>query len=111
MAMSFRERKLCSTQATSTIADGLDVRVPVPESLLNLAEVMDEVLTVQDASLIEAMHLVFRHHGLVIEPAGAAGLAAAIAYKERFRGARIAAPLAGGNLSADQIRCWLMEKE
>jgi len=109
MAMSWREGKLCSTESISTIADGLAVRVPVPESLLNLAELMDEVLTVEDESLIEAMRLVFRFHGLVTEPAGVAGLAAAITYKEQFRAARLATPLCGGNLTSDQIRRWLLE--
>jgi threonine dehydratase len=111
MAMSWREGKLRSTETTSTIADGIDVREPVPESLLNLAGLMDEVLTVEDSSLIEAMRLVFRCHGLVIEPAGAAGLAGAIAYKERYRGTRVATPLCGGNLTSDQIRRWLIETE
>ena len=109
LAMSWREGKLLSTETSSTIADGIDVRVPVPESLLNLAGLMDEVLMVEDESMVEAMRLVFRYHGLVIEPAGAAGLAAAIVFKQRFRGARIATPLCGGNLTSDQIRRWLVE--
>lgn len=107
MATSWREGKLRSTETTSTIADGIATRVPVPESLLNLAGLMDEVLLVEDKSLVEAMRLVFSHHGLVIEPAGAAGLAAAITYKERFRGSRVATPLCGGNLTSEQIRRWL----
>jgi threonine dehydratase len=111
MAMSWREGKLRSTETSSTIADGIDVRAPVPESLLRLAGLMDEVLMVEDQSLVEAMRLVFRYHGLVIEPAGAAGLAAAITYKERFRGAQVAIPLCGGNLTSDQIRRWLIETE
>ncbi len=108
MAMSWREGRPCSTETSSTIADGIDVRVPVPESLVNLAGLMDEVLLVEDESLIEAMRLVFNYHGLVIEPAGAAGLAAAIAYKEEFHGARIATPLCGGNITDDQMRSWLL---
>jgi threonine dehydratase len=111
MAMSWQEGKLCSTETSSTIADGIDVRVPVPESLLNLAALMDEVLLVEDASLIEAMRVAFNYHGLVVEPAGAAGLAAAITYKERFRGARVATPLCGGNLTSAQVRRWLLQTD
>ncbi len=109
MAMSWNAGKICSTESATTIADGIAVRVPVPESLLNLAGLIDEVLQVEDDSLVEAMRLVFRHHGLVVEAAGAAGLAAAITYQERFRGARVATPLCGGNLTAEQIGRWLME--
>jgi len=111
MAISWRAGKPCSTETISTIADGLAVRIPVPQSLLTLAGLMDEILLVEDESLVEAMRLVFRHHGLVIEPSGAAGLAAAITYKERFRGTSVATPLCGGNLTSDQIRRWLMPTE
>jgi threonine dehydratase len=107
MAMSWSQDKLCSTESVSTIADGIAVRVPVPEALDDFNELVDDMLTVEDAPLIEAMQLVFRHHGLVTEPAGVAGLAAALAYSERFRGAQVATPLCGGNLTTAQIKDWL----
>ena len=46
------------------------------------------------------MALLGEHLGLVVEPAGAAGLAAIIAEPERWRGARLAIPLCGGNVDA-----------
>jgi threonine dehydratase len=64
-------------------------------------------LVVEDDTMIAAMQLLFSHHGLVVEPAGAAGLAAAIALPERFRGALVATPLCGGNLTSEQIGQWL----
>ena len=77
-------------------------------SLINhLAEVVDEVLLVEDQALIEAMQLIFREHGLMVEPTGVAGLAAAIAFRERFQGARVATPLCGANLTSEQIQQWL----
>lgn len=108
MKLSLERGVAESTESTATIADGIATRVPVPESLANLAGVVDEVLLVEDEALIAAMQLVFRHHGLVIEPAGAAGLAAAITFHERFRGAHVATPLCGGNLTSEQIRQWLL---
>jgi len=77
--------------------------------LADLKDVVDEVLLVDDGALIRAMQLAFRHHGLVIEPAGAAGLAAAITYEDRFRDALVATPLCGGNLTPQQIGQWLFE--
>jgi threonine dehydratase len=108
MALSLQQGKMVTTQSADTIADGIAVRVPVPEALDDLATVVDEMLLVEDAALVEAMRAVFRHHGLVVEPSGAAGLAAAMTYRERFRGARVATPLCGGNMTAEQVRRWLL---
>src|SRR5262249_10898600 len=77
MAVSLREKRVCSTDTISTIADGIGVRVPVPEALEDLLPVVDDVLVVDDETIVRAMKLVFNQHGLLIEPAGAAGLAAA----------------------------------
>jgi len=85
---------------TDTIADGIAVRRPIPESVADMRGVVDDVLLVSDAAMREAMRLVLRHEGLVLEPAGAAGIAALFAYPERFRGRRVAAVLTGGNASA-----------
>jgi threonine dehydratase len=43
----------------------------------------------------------------MLEPAGAAALAALLAYAGRFRGQRIGAVLTGGNLPPEQVRQWL----
>ena len=107
MALSLKRGAPESTESAATIADGIAVRVPVPEALTNLAGVVDEVLLVEDDAMIAAAQLAFRHHGLVIEPAGAAGLAAAITFRDRFQDAYVATPLSGGNLTAEQIRGWL----
>lgn len=111
MALSLKHGRPESTESMATIADGIGVRVPVPEALADLAGVVDEVLLVEDQAMIEAMQLVFRQHGLVVEPAGVAGLAAAITFRDRFRGASVVTPLCGGNLTAEQIQEWLSPPE
>ncbi len=107
MAISLKTGKSYSSFEASTIADGIAVRVPIPEALDDLSFVLDEVLLVEDSALIEAMQSAYRHHGLVLEPAGVAGLAAAMTYNTRFRGGRAAVPLCGGNLTESQARQWL----
>jgi threonine dehydratase len=107
MALSLQHGVPESTESVATIADGIAVRVPVPEALADLIGIVDEVLLVDDQSMIDAMQLVFRQHGLVAEPAGVAGLAAAITFRDRFQGASVVTPLCGGNVTSDQIRLWL----
>jgi len=107
MALSLQQRKVLSTETASTIADGIAVRVPVPEAVLDLEGLVDEVLLVDDDALITSMQLVFKYHGLVTEPAGVAGVAAAMVYRERFRGAQVVTPLTGGNITSEQVQQWL----
>ena len=96
------------TDSAATIADGIAVRVPVPEALEELHGRIDEVITVSEDSLIAAMRLLFQNHGLVSEPAGAAGLAALVESSDRFKGSRIVTPICGSNITPEQMRRWLL---
>ena len=83
--------------APATIADGIAVRVPVPEAVPVMQRVVHEVVEVGEESLREAVHLLYRTLGLVVEPAGAAGIAALLEHPDRFHGREILTPLCGGN--------------
>jgi threonine dehydratase len=109
MALSLREGVVRTTEKANTIADGIAVRVPVEEALSDLAGVVDDVLLVDDGTLVRAVRLLFWRMGHVVEPAGAAGIAALLAHRERFAGALVATPLCGGNLTERQVRRWLLE--
>ena len=90
-----------------TIADGIAVRVPVATSVAELRGVVDDVVRVADATLIEAMRLVHAHAGLVTEPSAVAGLAAILEDRDAFAGRRVATVLTGGNITTEQMRAWL----
>jgi threonine dehydratase len=107
MEKSWRESKVIETDSIHTIADGIGVRVPVPEALEDIKELLDDILLVTDADIIEAMKLVHQHVGVVLEPAGAVGIAALMKHKNLFTRQRIATILCGGNLTSEQIKAWL----
>jgi peptide deformylase len=107
MAESWRARERRATQGVSTIADGIAVREPVPRALDDMFAVVDDMLLVGDGDLIDAMRLVHEHLGLVVEPAGVAGLAAAVRHREQFAGQKVGIPLCGGNVTPAQISEWL----
>ena len=109
MSLSLREGVMRTTEKADTIADGIAVRVPVEEALSDLSGVVDDILLVDDGTMEEAMRLLFWKMGLVVEPAGAAGIAALLAHRERFAGALVATPLCGGNLTGWQVRRWLLD--
>jgi threonine dehydratase len=96
MRDSLRAGRPVETAKVDTIADGIAVRVPIPEALAYLAPVVDEVVLVGDDALREAMSLVLDETGLVGEAAGVAGLAALIEHPN-LRPELVATPLCGSN--------------
>lgn len=107
MTESLRSCRVVRHEAISTIADGIGVRVPIPEALNDLAGMVDETLLVEEQSLVAAMRMIHRHAGLVVEPSGAAGVAALLENTSYFLGRRAGTILCGGNLTAAQMREWL----
>ncbi|MFI9814139.1 threonine ammonia-lyase [Saccharothrix variisporea] len=79
-----------------TIADGIAVRVPVPESVTRVRELVDDVVLVSDDAIRAAADLALRTLGLVLEPAGAAGLAGLVAHD--LPGETTATVLTGSNV-------------
>ena len=108
MALSWRAGHAIETPSTRTIADGVAVRVPVPEALAVMRTTVDDVLEVDEAAILQAMRLAFQTLGLVVEPAGAVGLAALVADPDLGRGQRVSTILCGGNVTAAQARDWLI---
>ena len=88
------------TESVDTIADGIAVRVPVPEALAYLAAVVDDVVLVSDDALRQAMTMLQAETGLAGEPAGVAGLAALIEHPELGAAGLVATPLCGSNFAA-----------
>ncbi len=92
--------------SVDTIADGIAVRIPIPQALADMHGLVDEVLLVSDEDILRAMRLVHRHAGLVLEPAGAAAVATLVSDPARFEGRSIAAVLSGGNVTPEQAAEW-----
>lgn len=107
MELSWRAGKPVTTETIDTIADGIAVRVPIPQALAAMRGAVDDVMLVTDQELLAAMRLLLLDAGLVVEPAGAAGLAAVLRRRVELAGKRVAVPLSGGNLTEEQIRRWL----
>jgi threonine dehydratase len=107
MVESWRQKDVVSFDTISTIADGIGVRIPIPECVGDMEGVIDEGILVKDAGLIEAIRLAHEHLGIVFEPSGAAGLAALLENRDRFADRSVAVVLCGGNLTPEQMKVWL----
>jgi threonine dehydratase len=98
MERSWRAGRVVETQKVQTIADGIAVRVPFAESVDEMVGLVDDIVLVQDEALIDVMRLTHSELGIVLEPAGAAGLAALATDPQRFRSKLVATILTGGNI-------------
>lgn len=107
MLESWRTGRVVEYAEIDTIADGIGVRLPIPEVVRDMEGVVDDVVPVGDDSMLRAMRLLHEHLGLVVEPSGAAGVAALLEHGGRFAGQLVAAIICGGNLTREQIKRWL----
>jgi len=107
MERSWRAGQVQALERAETIADGIAVTMPFPEALGDLLGLVDDMLLVEDHTLVAAMRHAHQELGVVLEPAGAAGLAALLTYRERFRGQLIGTILSGGNITVQQMQQWL----
>jgi threonine dehydratase len=81
-----------------TIADGLQASEPGELTFeVNLRNV-DEIVTVSDAEIIDAMAFLFDRLKIVTEPSGAIGVAALLAGRIDAQGGRVGVIVSGGNV-------------
>ncbi|RZQ63537.1 threonine ammonia-lyase [Amycolatopsis suaedae] len=80
-----------------TMADGIAVGEPGPVSFAHVAELVDDVVTVTEESLSRAVLLCLERRKLVVEPAGAATVAALLEHPGAFE-PPVVAVLSGGNV-------------
>jgi threonine dehydratase len=106
MEASWRSGTVIERPSANTIADGIAVRTPVPEALEDMKGLVDDVVLVSEEALLRGMKIMFDRAGLVIEPAGIAGVAAVLEHQQ-LRSERLATVLCGSNLTSEQINTWL----
>jgi threonine dehydratase len=107
MVESWRAGRTIVHDRIDTIADGIGVRVPVPEALADLHGLVDDALLVHDETIITGMGLLHRHAGVVVEPSGAVGVAAILEHTALFRDGLVGTIVCGGNLTLEQMDAWL----
>ncbi|WP_287980716.1 threonine ammonia-lyase [Sphingomonas sp.] len=84
--------------AGDTLAEGIAVKEPGGITAAMVAALVDDIVLVAERNLEEAVSLLLQIEKTVVEGAGAAGLAALLAYPERFAGRCVGIVLCGGNI-------------
>ena len=96
---SFDAQKAIDTTTVRTIADGIAVRDTSEITLALALEVVDKIISVDDAEIASAILFLLERQKLVVEGAGAVGVAALLHNKlPHLKGKKIAVVLSGGNM-------------
>jgi threonine dehydratase len=100
-ARSLQAGRRVSIAVPETIADALQLTSPGELTFAINRSLLDQVVTVSDDELIDAMRFAFERLKLVLEPGGAAALAALLARRVELQGGeRVGVILSGGNVDA-----------
>lgn len=81
-----------------TLAEGIAVKEPGHLTRRMVAQLVDDIVLVNERRLEESVSLLLQIEKTVVEGAGAAGLAALLTYPEMFRGRNVGIVLTGGNI-------------
>ncbi len=86
-----------------TIADGQQLPLPGELTFPVIQRLVDEVVTVSDAEIVDAMRLLFERAKTVAEPSGASAFAALLAGRIDAAGLRVGVTISGGNVTAERF--------
>jgi threonine dehydratase len=102
-ARSFHTKKLVSIDIPDTIADGARTQALGAITFPLVLRHVDDIITVSDAQLVEAMRFLWERMKLVVEPTGALATAGVLGGAIDVRDKRVGVILSGGNVDLKAI--------
>ena len=101
-ARSFRAGHIIADDAPVTVADGL--KVPLKDNTWHfVSHFVEDVLTVSEQDIINAMKLIWQRMKIVMEPSSAVPLAVILRNSKIFAGKRVGVIVTGGNVDLDKL--------
>ena len=97
MKNSLDSGKLETVDGGFTVADGISVRTPGKQTFEIIRDMIDKIVLVDDEEIIKTIFLLMERSKIVVEPAGAAGLAYLVS-KKPSPGKNVVPILCGGNV-------------
>lgn len=99
---SFHSKKWVPSENPNTIADGLLTSVGVRNFRI-IQDKVDDIVTVSEEGIIEAMRMIWERMKIIIEPSSAVPLAAILEKNVDVNGKKIGIILSGGNLDLGKL--------
>lgn len=110
MRLSLSEGRPTAWNDINTIADGLTAGKPGNLNFKYVSKYADDVVVVSDEEIKEAMVLMAERSKLVVEPAGAASLAALLFGRINTKGKKVVAIVSGGNVDLSFFAQIILQK-
>jgi len=108
-ARSIQLGKIQHNSQINTITDGL--RTDLCERTFNIIQrIVDQIITVTELQIVDAMRFLWERMKLVVEPSGAVSLAAILSNPTLMAGKRIGVIISGGNVDVDVFFNTLKQK-
>ena len=101
IAQSFHSHSYVQTDSVATIADGIAVKAPGDITVPLIQKYADDVVTVNDLEISEAVLLLMERCKQIVEPSGAAPVAAVLKGKVDVKGKNVVCLLSGGNIDVN----------
>ena len=95
--------ELRTLPSIATIADGIAVKRPGILTFPIIQNLVDDVVMVNDEEIIGAVLLLMERSKMLVEGAGAAGVAAMLSGVVKLEGKRVLVPLTGGNIDINLV--------
>ena len=95
---SFRSGVRVRIETPKTIADGAQTQMIGEHTFAVIRELVDDIVTVSDAELVETMKFFAARMKILVEPTGCLGAAAVFAGKVAARGKKVGVVISGGNV-------------
>jgi len=104
MLASHEKGEIVALHSAPTIADGIAVKRPGELTFNIIEKYVDELVTVSDTEIAHAAYLMLQRGKLLVEPSGAAALAAAITRKSKYMGKNVVPVISGGNINMSLLQ-------
>ena len=108
MSASLRAGHPVTLERTSGVADGLLAVRPGDLTFPHVQALVDDVVTIEDDAILDAVRWLFREAKLVVEPSGAITVAAAFAGAGGPLDGPVVAVLSGGNVAPEAFARYLV---
>ena len=103
MKNSYEYKKILNSKKVKTIADGIAVRDVTPRMLEYTMALVDDIVEVEDKEIASAILFLLEKRKIVVEGAGAVGLAAIMHDKINIKNKTVVLPLSGGNIDVTML--------